>query len=297
MITHHKRRSGGFTLIELLVVIAIIAILIGMLLPAVQKVRESAARADSQNNLHQFGVAFQAHHDALSYFPSGGWGWMYHATYNPDGTPCVGAQQAMGWGFQILPYIEQKPLYFGNGGSNIDKSILAISTPVKTFFCKGRRDSMVLNITPDWYWYPNSGRSYGHAPTDYAGCAGDGNNGIVGYIKPIRIAQVSDGLSETLMVGEKRMDVTYLGQYMSDDNEGYTAGWDHDTIRWAYNTPAPDTNNGSGWGELRFGGPFLNGFNACLGDGSVRMIPYSVSFATFHALCVKDDNVPLGSDW
>src|SRR5436305_13375289 len=147
MITRRTGRPAGFTLIELLVVIAIIAVLIGMLLPAVQKVRESAARADSQNNLHQFAVAFHAHHDALGYYPSGGWGWWYHVTYGSDGTPCVGEQQACGWGFQILPYIEQKPLYFQTSGSNIDKSIKAISTPVKTFFCMGRRGADVLPPT------------------------------------------------------------------------------------------------------------------------------------------------------
>jgi prepilin-type N-terminal cleavage/methylation domain-containing protein len=297
MVTRRTRRAAGFTLIELLVVIAIIAILIGMLLPAVQKVRESAARADSQNNLHQFGVAFQAHHDARGYFPSGGWGWMYHVTYNPDGTPCVGEKQACGWGFQILPFIEQKPLYIGTGGSDIDRSILAISTPVKTFFCIGRRGSEALPPTSDWYWYPNTGRTFGHAPTDYAGCGGDNNNGIVGYIKPVRITQVTDGLSQTLMVGEKRMDTTYLGSYMSDDNEGYTAGWDHDTVRWINSPPAQDTHNGSGWGELRFGGPWNYGFNAVLGDGSVRNIPYSVSASTFYSLGVRDDGGALGSDY
>src|SRR5262249_41657894 len=114
-----SRRGDGFTLVELLVVIAIIAVLIGLLLPAVQRVREAANRARCQNNLKQIGLAFISHHEALRYFPAGGWGWEYPPTYI-NGSPATGQQQRAGWGFQVLPYLEGDNAWRG-GGAGTDR--------------------------------------------------------------------------------------------------------------------------------------------------------------------------------
>src|SRR5437588_463385 len=104
------RSRRGFTLIELLVVIAIIAILIALLVPAVQKVRDAAARTQCINNLKQIGLAFHSHHGAFKVFPTAGLGNDTARTFNGT-VPATYEAQAWGWPYQILPYIDQTPLW------------------------------------------------------------------------------------------------------------------------------------------------------------------------------------------
>src|SRR5581483_327569 len=100
-----RAQRGAFTLIELLVVIAIIAILIGLLVPAVQKVREAAARTQCTNNLHQIALAFHSYHDAQHQFPGAG-------SDGPDKN-CCAASTRVGWTwmFYITPYLEQSAVF------------------------------------------------------------------------------------------------------------------------------------------------------------------------------------------
>ncbi len=166
-----RSRRLGFTLIELLVVIAIIAILIGLLLPAVQKVREAAARSQCQNNLKQLGLACLNYESANSGFPPALTGY-----YNPSAVP-------VNWGTYVLPYIEQTALYerydftkgywpvsssgnAGIAGSNTNAAV--VSTPVKTFLCPmvpGR--NATYTVTWSYPGYPAVG-PYTCANGDYS---------------------------------------------------------------------------------------------------------------------------------
>ncbi len=317
------RIRSAFTLIELLVVIAIIAILIGLLLPAVQKVREAAARAQCTNNLKQIGLAFHNHNDTTGYLPSGGQHWGAGPTY---GTPVIGTapnpaaaagapqdvrEQRAGWGFQILPYIEQDNVYKGGNASTIGGQMAqARAAVIKTYFCPSRRGPTAHIQGSSWYipttGYPGCGT---HGQTDYAGSIANNSNdnGIIVRTfnggqdvpgtprrQPLRLAEVQDGLSNTLMVGDKKRHKTANG-FRSDDNEGYSSGWDHDVVRQTHLAPLPDDNNDGGG---RFGGAHPNGFMGLLGDGSVRFISFRVSCcgstSTFFRLGHKSDGGVLG---
>lgn len=283
----------AFTLVELLVVIAIIGVLVALLLPAVQASREAARRTQCKNNLKQVGLAFHQHHDVHQFLPTGGWDWSTPPTY-VNGMPAIGREQQAGWGFQILPYVEQAAVWNGgSGATDFDKSLAAMAAPIKLFFCPTRRQPQVVI-----YSYPGylGGIDATHALCDYAASNLDGR-GVVRQFDPRRMADVIDGTSSTLLVGDKRLNRSQLGQPQADDNEGYTCGWNEDTVRWGSQKPQPDfLGDPSLYGGKLFGSSHPGTFNVVLCDGSVRSISYSIDLSTFKALCDIGDGQVVNID-
>src|SRR5262249_4885688 len=153
------------------------------------------------------------------------------------GQPAVGEQQKAGWGFQILPFIEQANIWQGGAATtDTGRALVAIGAPGKLFFCPSRRAPQTVTFSDPEYM---SGRSVTHALCDYAASNLDGT-GVVRQFTPNRIADITDGTSNTLLLGDKRLNRAHLGQPQEDDDIGYTAGWDNDTVRTTDHPPQPD---------------------------------------------------------
>ncbi|MBI1831606.1 MAG: DUF1559 domain-containing protein [Planctomycetes bacterium] len=284
-----RQRRSGFTLIELLVVIAIIAILIGLLLPAVQKVREAGVRLQCTNNLKQIGLAMHNHHDTYKVFPTCGTTWATPPIYTGVGTPATGPAQQAGWAFSILPFMDQMAAWQGGGGTTIAQcQINAIGAVIPAYYCPARRAPQALPPTGAWY---GPAGTYAHGTMDYAGSNLE-NTGVIAYQICRRMADITDGSANTFMIGEKRLDTLNLGQYQGDDNEGYSSGWDHDSMRQTTIQPMRDTRTGS-WGELRFGSSHPLVFHVVFGDGAVRPLNYDITLTTFTYLGQINDGQPI----
>jgi prepilin-type N-terminal cleavage/methylation domain-containing protein/prepilin-type processing-associated H-X9-DG protein len=268
----------GFTLIELLVVIAIIAILIGLLLPAVQKVREASARAQCQNNLKQIGLALHGYHDAYKHLPA------------PRGThtPTQLFTEFRGWMCEILPFIEHdnlaaamytNPWYLG--------FFATFNTPVPTFLCPS--DPRDLTHVPSGNGALTSYLGVTGSDTSAAAQIGGPTNGVFNVSTTgIRLRDITDGTSNTLMVGERPPS--------ADLNLGWWGASDFDCLlstRQQYGDIfgaggcvlpglfAPGSLSGPCNGDDNHFWSFHGGGgNWVLADGSVRFLPYSASALT-----------------
>lgn len=199
--TDSKLSRSGFTLIELLVVIAIITILIGLLLPAVQKVREAAARSQCLNNLKQIGLAFHNYHDAHQTLPPG---------YTASGPYVDGANDTRpgwGWATYILPYVEQGNLYNQFNLSQPVETFPGIQTMLKIYLCPSDIPASMPFAVLNAFGNP----IVTAAPSSYAAsCGSDASDvadptglGLFYRNSHTRLTDISDGTSQTGMVSER----------------------------------------------------------------------------------------------
>jgi prepilin-type N-terminal cleavage/methylation domain-containing protein/prepilin-type processing-associated H-X9-DG protein len=273
----------GFTLIELLVVIAIIAILIGLLLPAVQKVREAATRLKCQNNLRQIGIAMHSFHDLNSVFP-------------PGFGPTTGDNnRGWGWGTYILPQIEQKPLFDQiNPLTNLHpQGVLPapasppthiLQTKIAIYLCPASQPDQT-NPLRGHYGSSSYVGFFGYHPT--APNQDSKGNGMLFPRSRVPMGDVPDGLSNTAVIGERAFtkvgNTTYSGAIWSGNYNAWAC-----TIRHIGNGPA---NVFFGTDVFGFSSTHPGGLNTLLGDGSVRFFTENIDPLVQGSLASRNDGV------
>jgi len=307
--SYRSSRRRAFTLIELLVVIAIIAILIGLLLPAVQKVRESAARAKCQNNLKQVGIALSLFHDQYGGFPKAG-----------------KRSSELSWHVFLLPFIEQGNLYnqfslakgsFVGGADKRGPLKNEFSyTKVNLYMCPSSTVEKTLTTPPHYYlpdqfvvgqppytshYYAVMGpkTTPGGSPTYEVFLSGDqGDYAMQGIFvvdkdstttlpgpDPGNSHQlIADGSSNTLMVGEQSWFSSTGTRYRA-----WVRGCDSSVCAGARNVMnAINTYDIDTFSDQAFGSSHPQGTNFVMGDGSVRFIRQSINLATYKALASRN---------
>ena len=302
----------AFTLIELLVVIAIIAVLIGLLLPAVQKVREAAARMKCSNNLKQIGLALHAYHDANLQFPAG----YVDGNTNPASAPDSDTGPGWAWSAYLLPQLEQGNVYsqiaFAQRvGTGVNAAVSLTAIPV--FQCPSDPNQQAVPV------YDSSSTLIATvAHSNYLGCAGsEATFDAAGGTSPSRgafyrnsrtkMTEVTDGLSNTIVAGERagnHAPATWTGAVAG----GQCPAWASTVPATAPNTPPPGAAYDNGdYGQALVlshgnsvhlpsaGYPIYDpdiftsthtgqGANFLFGDGSVQFLTTRINPTTFEGL-------------
>jgi prepilin-type N-terminal cleavage/methylation domain-containing protein/prepilin-type processing-associated H-X9-DG protein len=331
-------RRRAFTLIELLVVIAIIGVLIGLLLPAVQKIREAANRMQCANNLKQIGLALHNYHDTDNRFPPG----YVDRNTNPTSTPDNDLGPGWGWAAFLLPHIEQGNVYnqinFNQGvgvGSNVAVSQMALkvyqcpSDPYQQAFpvydsnfttplCTVAHGNYVGNNGWEEVFSNAGGAGDGSGSDGLSGGLGQAGNGPFFRNSRTRMADVTDGLSNTIFAGERsgnHAPSTWTGAVPG----GRCPAWMATQPPSPYSPPPGPAYDNADFGEalvLAHGNathlpnadfPIFDpdvfysmhpqGANFLFGDGSVHFLSSSINPYTYQYLCTIAGGETFPTDW
>jgi prepilin-type N-terminal cleavage/methylation domain-containing protein/prepilin-type processing-associated H-X9-DG protein len=317
-----RRSRPGFTLIELLVVIAIIAVLIGLLLPAVQKVREAATRTQCANNLKQLGLAVHNFHDANGALPQNGSNWG--DTGNFDNVQVSNRS----WAVHLLPFLEQGNAVNLNNMQQIRalrmKAMMCPARPARVAVDPGTNTELVMGdyaaLVNGWdvgWQTPASQRCVIlRAVTGGNNSTGHGSGVGIRPNPTISLAAISDGTSNTVLFGDKKVPIglspefdnpswnnvysttpVSLSGYAWWDIPGWAAGWEWVSMRSTEFAPLPDTGTGypASWGAGPWiqilGGRHPGGLNVVMCDGSVQFMRYEMATAVWRALSMRDDGI------
>ncbi len=288
-------RRRGFTLVELLVVIAIIGILVALLLPAVQAAREAARRSECSNNLKQLGLALHNHHDTHKVLPPGGTGPATNAPTGP--TQPYPYTANLGWLVYILPFIEQASLYEQfSFTANFDAApnTTLVPTLVSGYQCPSGVvvDSMLGPTGKTNHYYGNMGPRGTNPTTSIAYNTKAGSthgaislHGVLGPNTKIRFADVTDGTSNTLAVGEiSRKDANCF--------RPWTRGWDGNAMGTAKNVVYPINstpyNGASNFNDVSFMSHHPGGAMVLRVDGSVTFLSQTVAMNVYLSFASRD---------